>query len=173
VLLEQAVIIYPYGDLLTVVKPLYLVIIYFLHMAEPVTGEEVPDKYQETNLLHEVCFLVLFCFAGDGKAILLWNPGIVFPVFIKTGDLAPVHFPSFIRFAMEHVRVDAADGEPAFIDPALTVFKEIAGTRFIVLCPQCITRDIERAVLVAEFSPGRRFECVRIYLFYRCSIPVE
>ena len=94
-------------------------------------------------------------------------------MLVEAGDLAPVHLSPFIRFPVEHVRIDAADGKPAVIDPAPVVFQKPARSLAIVLYFQGIPRNIENTVLVAELGIRSRFERVRIDLPDRGNITVK
>ncbi len=94
-------------------------------------------------------------------------------MLVKTGDLAPVHVSSFIRFPVEHVRVDPADRKPVLIYPAPTVFKEPTRSYGVILYLQCIAGHIEYAVLVAELGIRSRFECFGIDFTNYNYIPVE
>jgi hypothetical protein len=63
---------------------------------------------------------------------------------------------------VEHVWVDTAYGKPPVIDRAPAIFKEPAGSLFIVFDFQGIAGDIECTVLVAELGIRGGFECIRI-----------
>ena len=155
---EVAIIKYHNGDLFTTVKPPYPVIVYFLHVSEPVTGEIILHEFEKPYLLGKECIFVFLGFTGEIEALVIRYNSIIFPVLVKSGELPPVDVPVFISFAVEHVRINAADCKTAFVNPAPSVFQEPAGSTGIILCPQCIPRDIEYTVLVAEFGSRCGFE---------------
>ena len=138
------------------------VIVDFLDVPEPVPGKIFMYTFQERDLVGKERMLVFHGLTSDGKGFIIRNLRIVFAVLIRTGYLAPVHLPSLIRFTMEHVRVDAADRWPVFIDPAPAIFEEPAGSITVVLCPQRIPGDIKYTVLVAELGLRGRFDRGRI-----------
>jgi hypothetical protein len=74
---------------------------------------------------------------------------------------------------VEHIGIDPADGKPAVIDPAPPVFQKPAGALIVVLHLQCIARDVEDAVLVAELRSRRGLEGFGLDLPYTPDIPVE
>src|SRR5512137_770321 len=80
----------------------------------------------------------------------LGNLSVVLTMFIKTGNLAPVDLPPFVRLPVKHVRVNATDGKPLVIYPAPVVRQEPAGPAIIVLCFKRIPGYIECSVLVAK-----------------------
>ena len=120
-------------------------------MAEMVAGEIVLHVFEELDLLREKRILILLCLTGEAEAILIRNGSIIFAVQVKPGELPLVHCSMFVGFAMEHVRVHAADGKPVFIDATFAVFQEPAGPGLIIMRSQRIPGDIKCTVLVAEF----------------------
>jgi hypothetical protein len=91
-------------------------------MSEPVTPEILLHEFEKLNLLRKECIFVLFGFAGEIEAFVIRYDSVVFPMPIKPGELPPVNLPVRVRFAVEHIRVDAADGKAAVINPAPAVF---------------------------------------------------
>ena len=136
-------------------------------------GEIVLHIFEELDLLREKCVLVLLCLTGDSEALFIRDSGVVFSMLFNPGELPPVNSPLFVRFPVEHIRIDAADGKPVVIDATSSLFQKPAGTGRIILCPQGIPGDIECPILVAEFRRRGWFQCSGINGFYRCYIAVE
>jgi hypothetical protein len=122
VLLEKTIIIYHNGDLITPVKPPQPVIVYFLHVTEPVTAEILLHEFEKLNLLREERIFVLLGLAGEIEALVIRDDSAILPMLIKPGELPPVNVPVFVRFAVEHIGVNAADGKTEVINPAPAVF---------------------------------------------------
>ena len=129
--------------------------------------------FKELDLLREKRILILLYLTGETEALLIRDGSVIFPVLVKPGELPPVHSPLFIRFPVEHVRVDAADGKPVIIDTTFALFQKPAGPGTIVLCTQGIPRDIKCPVLVAELRRRGWFQRSGINGFYCRHIVVE
>ena len=155
---EITVIKYHDGDLFTTVKPPYLVIVHFLNVSEPATSEIILYKFEKSYLLCKECIFVFLGFTGEIEALVIRYFIIIFPVLVKSGELPPVDVPLFVSFAVEHVGINVADGKTAVINPASSVFQEPARSTGVILRPQCIPRDIEYTILVAEFRSRCGFE---------------
>src|SRR5208283_2862470 len=110
---------------------------------------------------------------GNGKALIIRDLHVVFPVTVKAGYLPPVHISLSIGFAVEHIGIDAADGKPPVIDPAPAVFKKPARPLGIVFYLQCIAGDIKYAILVTELGIRGWFECIGFDRPYCGHVPVE
>jgi hypothetical protein len=166
VLVQVTIIIYHNGDLLTPLKPPYLVIIYFLHVTEPVTGEIILHEFKKPDFLGKERIFVLLGFTGEIEALVIRDNRIILPVLVKSGELPPVDIPVFVRFPVEHKWINPTDSKTVVVDPAPSVFQKPAGLTVIILCPYCIPRDIKYAVLVAKFGCRCRFDCSRIKCSY-------
>ncbi len=118
----MTIIIYHNSDLFTPFKPPQLIIVYFLHVTEAVTVEILLHEFEKLNLLGEECIFVLLGLAGENEALVIRDDSAILPVLIKPGELPPVNVPVFIRFTMKHIRVNAADGKTAVINPAPAIF---------------------------------------------------
>jgi len=173
VLLEKTIIIYHNGDLITPFKPPQLVIVYFLYMAEPVTGKIILHTFEKLNFLCKERIFVLFGLAGEIEAQVIRDFSAILSMLIKPGELPPVNVPVFVRFAVKHIRVNAADSKTAVINPAPAVFQKPAGSGIIILCPYCIPGNVENAILVAQFGRRGRFESGRINCFYCGYVTIE
>jgi hypothetical protein len=139
VLFEGAIIKYHDGDLFTTVKPPNPVIVNFLHVSQPVTGEIILHKFEEPYLLRKECIFVLLGFTGMIEAHVIRYFSIIFPVLVKSGELPPVNVPVFVSFAVEHVGINAADSKTAVVNPAPSVVQEPAGSTGIIPCPYRIS----------------------------------
>jgi hypothetical protein len=122
VLLEKTIIIYHNGDLITPLKPHQLVIVYFLYVTEPVTAEILLHEFEKLNLLREERIFVLLGLAGEIETLVIRDDRAILPMLVKPGELPIVNVPVFVRFAMKHIRVNAADGNTTVINPAPAVF---------------------------------------------------
>jgi hypothetical protein len=171
--LKKTVIIYHNGYFLTTVEPPHPVIVDFLDMAEPVTGEIILHKFKKPDLVGKKGIFVFFGFTGEIEALIFRNGCIILPVLVKPTELTPVNTPFFISFTVKHVGINAAYGKTAFVNPALSVFQEPAGSAIIILYPNCIPGDVENTVLVAEFGCRRRFDSSRINCFYSGYIAIK
>ncbi len=172
-LLQLSVMVYHNRNRYTFFKRPQPIIIYLLDMAETIPREIIVNTLKNRDLLHEERILILFGFTGDRQALFTGDIRIILPVDIQPGNLPPVHLPVLIRFTVKHIRVDPADGKTPVINPAPVVFQIITRTCIVVLCPQRIPGDIERAVLVTEFRIRCGFKCSRIDLPDCVHIPVE
>ena len=172
-LLETTIIIYHNRDLISPFKPPQPVIVYLLHVPKAVTAEINLHEFEKLNFMREERILVFLSLAGEMEALLLRNDRAILPMLIKPGELTPVNVPVFIRFPVEHIRVNAADGKTAVINPAPAIFQKPAGSGIVLLCPYCITGNIENAILVAKFRCRGRFERGRIKGFYHGYVPIE
>jgi hypothetical protein len=94
-------------------------------------------------------------------------------VVVQTGELPPVNDPLLVPLAVEHVRINPADGEPLVIDPAPAVFQEPAGSLFIILYSEGIAGNIENTVLVAELRSWRRFKRFWLDRFHDFHVAVQ
>jgi hypothetical protein len=142
VLVQVTIIIYHYSDLPALVKPVYLVIIYFLHVTEPVMGEIILHEFKKPDLLGKERIFVLFGFTCAIEALIIRDNRIIFPVLVKSGELPPVDISVFVRFPVEHRWINPTDSKTAVVNPASSVFQKPAGFTVIILCPYCISRDI-------------------------------
>ncbi len=118
----MTVIIYHNGDLIPPFKPPQLVIVYFLHVTEAVTAEILLHEFEKLNLLCKERIFVLLGLAGENETLVIRHDSAILPVLIKPGELAPVNVPVFVRFTVKHIRVYAADGKTAVINPAPAIF---------------------------------------------------
>ena len=135
VLLETTIIIYHNRDLIPPFKPPQLVIVYFLHVTEAVTAEIILHEFEKLNFLREERIFVFLGLAGEIETLVIRNYRAILPMLIKPGELPPVNVPVFVRFAVEHIRVNAADGKTAVINPTPAIFQKPAGSGIILLCP--------------------------------------
>ncbi len=94
-------------------------------------------------------------------------------MLVETGELSPVYHPVFVRFAVEHIWVYSTDRKTAVVNPALSVFQKPAAATASIQCPYCIPRDIEYAVLVAEFRLRCWLKSSRVKCPDRGDIAVE
>ena len=83
-------------------------------------------------------------------------------VFAQSADLPPVDDAFLIRFQMDHVRVDAADGRPFVIDRTPVVFKKDAGPVRVVFRPQGVAGDIKVSELIGVVKIRRRHQRRRV-----------
>jgi hypothetical protein len=173
VLLESTIIIYHNRDLISPFKPPQPVIVYLLHVTEAVTAEINLHEFEKLNFMREERILVFLGLAGEMEALLLGNDRAILPMLIKPGELTPVNVPVFIRFPVEHIRVNATDGKTAVINPAPAIFQKPAGSGIVLLCPYCIPGNIENAILVAKFWRRGRFDRGRIKGFYHGNVSIE
>jgi hypothetical protein len=135
VLFEKTIIIYHNGDLIAMFEPPQLVVVYFLHVSEAVTAEILQHEFEKLNFLCKECIFVLLGLAGEIATLIIRNDSAILPMLIKPGELTPVNVPIFVRFAVEHIRVNAADGKTVVINPAPAIFQKPAGSGIVVLCP--------------------------------------
>lgn len=154
-------------------KGTHAIIIDLLYMPEFVFEKIFLYKGQKCDLLFYAGGLILHGHLGCPPALVSRYLRMVLPVLVQPGKLAPVHVSLFIRFTVEHVRVNAAYEKTPFVYPAPVVIKKITGPGLIVFCLQGIPRHIERAVLVAEFREGGRFNRPGIDLPRNCGVLVE
>jgi hypothetical protein len=173
VLLKTTIIIYHNSDLITPFKPPQPVIVYFLHVMEAVTAEIILHEFEKLNFMREERIFVLLGLAGELEALFIRNDSAILPMLIKPGELTPVNVPVFIRFAVKHIRVNAADGKTVVINPAPAIFQKPAGSRVVLLCPYCIPGNVENAILVAKFGRRGRSESERIEGFCRGYVSIE
>jgi hypothetical protein len=172
-LFESPIVIYHNGDLITPFKLPQRIVIYLLHMPEAVTTEIFLHEFEKLNLLGKKCIFILFGLTGAIEALVSGNDSPILPMPVKPGELSPVYIPVFVRFAVEHIRVNPADGKSVFINPAPAIFQKPAGSCFVVLCPQSITGNIENTILIAKFGCRSRFESGRIQCFYCGYVTIE
>ena len=69
-LLKETVIIYHNRYLITTIKPPYLIIVYFLDVTEPMTGEKILHTFEKLNLLCKERIFVLLGLAGEIEALV-------------------------------------------------------------------------------------------------------
>jgi hypothetical protein len=173
VLLETTIIIYHNCDLITPFKPPQPVIIYFLHVAKVVTAEIILHELEKLNLMREERIFVLLGLAGEMEALFFRNDRAILPMLIKPGELTPVNGSVFVRFAVKHIRINAADGKTAVINPAPAIFQKPAVSGIVLPCPYCIPGNVENAILVAKFRCRSWFESGRIESFCCGYVPIK
>jgi hypothetical protein len=142
-------------------------------VTEVVPAEILLHEFEKLDLLREECIFVLFGLAGEIEALVIRDDSAILPMLIKPGELPPVNVPVFIRFAVEHIRVNATDGKTAVINPAPAIFQKPAGSGIVLPCPQCIPGNVENAILVAKFWCRSWFKCGRIQCFYCGYVLIE
>ena len=135
VLLKKTIAVYHNLDLVPAVKPPYLVIIDLLHVTEPVTRKILLHEFEELNFLCKKRIFILLCLAGKIETLVCRNYSRKFPVLVKPGELPPVNVPVFVRFAVEHIRVNAADCKTTVVNATPAIIQKPAGSSLIVLCP--------------------------------------
>jgi hypothetical protein len=94
-------------------------------------------------------------------------------MLVKSGELPPVNTPFFISFTVKHVGINAAYGKTVFVNPALSVFQEPAGSFIIIPYPNCVPGNVKNTVLIAEFGCRSRFYSSSIKCFYSGYIKIK
>jgi hypothetical protein len=142
-------------------------------VAKVVTAEIILHELEKLNFMREERIFVFLGLAGEMEALFLRNDHAILPMLIKPGELTPVNIPVFIRFAVKHIRVNAADGKTAVINPAPAIFQKPAGSGIVLPCPYCIPGNVENAILVAKFRCWSWFESGRIESFCCGYVPIK
>ena len=137
-LFKASIIIYHHSNLIATIKLPNPVIVYLLHVTEPVAVEVILHKFEKPYLVRKERIFVLLGFTGEIEAHVIRDNSIIFTMLVKPGELSPVDVSVFIRFTVEHVWINATDSETVFINPAPPVVEEQAGLPGIVLRPQSI-----------------------------------
>jgi hypothetical protein len=137
---------------------------HFTIMPKPVNGKIFMDILEKGDLLREKRVLVLQDLPRERTALIIRDYLVAAAVTGLSREMLPGDLTAGTGMPPEHMRVDPADRKPAVIDPASGVLEKPAGSIRVAPHFQRVTRDIENAVLVAEFRIRCRFKGFRIDL---------
>jgi hypothetical protein len=154
-------------------KTPHSLVIFLLDMPETMCCKIILHEFEKRYFPGENGIFIFLDLAGDSKAFRGRDLPVVHPVLSEAGYMLPDHDAGFIRFAVEHVRINPAYRNPAVVDPAAVILQKPACAACIALRPECIAGNVESSCLVTKFRIGSRFDCIGIDRLYRRHIAIE